>query len=406
MPQRAPRIIEGKIDQIRLATPVGRNDVFLRVGAETLWGFRLDPSHIALLRAFHDKGTPVRIGVLEAEHGLNHFCWAVPAQGDPIAPLTYQTAQRRSGREAAICGAVGVTALGAAWLFGIATPPRVFLMMLALVIALMGLILAAYALHVLWRNRRERPRILASDAQFDPARRPAAMAAASAAPAARPQRHDPAALKQDGDPPLLLIRGQLDGITHETRHVHKGPAYGHYRFSIEGRPFLMTVDESMGSWRPFLAQDDAVEMAVNAKPVPGKPHAVYALRNLEDGRAYMCHLRFRAIPGGDTPVGFGMTQRAPVLKATGGVLIAAWLFLIGLTWFMGAPLMPSDFPELALFILGMFLLVWLCFALPLLWLDMRWRMGRPTRRQRITERIYALLGLGTPFAPSQRVEEV
>lgn len=406
MPQRAPRIIEGKIDQIRLATPVGRNDVFLRVGAETLWGFRLDPSHIALLRAFHDKGTPVRIGVLEAEHGLNHFCWAVPAQGDPIAPLTYQTAQRRSGREAAICGAVGVTALGAAWLFGIATPPRVFLMMLALVIALMGLILAAYALHVLWHNRRERPRILASDAQFDPARRPAAMAAASAAPAAPPQRPDPAALMQDGDPPLLLIRGQLDGITHETRHVHKGPAYGHYRFSIEGRPFLMTVDESMGSWRPFLAQDDAVEMAVNAKPVPGKPHAVYALRNLEDGRAYMCHLRFRAIPGGDTPVGFGMTQRAPVLKAIGGVLIAAWLFLIGLTWFMGAPLMPSDFPELALFILGMFLLVWLCFALPLLWLDMRWRMGRPTRRQRITERIYALLGLGTPFAPSQRIEEV
>ncbi|MEN5162032.1 hypothetical protein [Achromobacter spanius] len=380
--------------------------MFLRVGAETLWGFQQDPSHIALLRAFHDKGTPVRIGVLEAEHGLNHFRWAVPAQGDPIAPLTYQTAQRRSGREAAICGAVGVTALGAAWLFGIATPPRVFLMMLALVIALMGLILAAYALHVLWHNRRERPRILGSDAQFDPARRPAAMAAASAAPAAPRPRQEPAALMQEGDPPLLLIRGQLDGITHETRHVHKGPVYGHYRFSIQGRPFLMTVDESMGSWRPFLAQDDAVEMAVNAKPVPGEPQAVYALRNLEDGRAYMCHLRFRAIPGGDTPVGFGMTQRAPLLKAIGGVLIAAWLFLIGLTWFMDAPVLPSDFPELALLILGMFLLVWLCFALPLLWLDMRWRIGWPTRRQRITERIYALLGLGTPFAPSQRIEEV
>ncbi|PJI51967.1 hypothetical protein CTI14_50530, partial [Methylobacterium radiotolerans] len=71
------------------------------------------------------------------------------AQGDPIAPLTYQTAQRRSGREAAICGAVGVTALGAAWLSGIATLPRVFLMVFALVIALMGLVLAANALHVL-----------------------------------------------------------------------------------------------------------------------------------------------------------------------------------------------------------------------------------------------------------------
>jgi len=403
MPQRAARIIEGTIDQIRLATPVHRHDVFLRIGAETIWGSGLDPSHIALLRAFHDKGTAVRIGVLEAEHGLNRFCWAVPAQGQPIAPLTYQTAQRRSGREAAICGAVGVIALGAAWLSGIATLPRVFLMVFALVIALMALVLAANAVHVLWRNRRERPRILASEAQFDPTRRPAAMAAAPTAP---PLRQEPAALTQDGDPPLLLIRGQLDGITHETRHVHKGPTYGHYRFSVQGRQFLMTVDESLGSWQPFLAQDDHVEMAVKAQPAPGEPHAVYALRNLEDGRAYMCHLRFRANLGRDTPVGVGMNQRAPMLKAIGGLMLAVWLFLIGLTWFMDPEALQGDYPEVALFILGMFLLVWLCFALPLFWLDMRWRMGRPTRRQRITERIYALLDLGTPFAPKQRIEEV
>ncbi|WP_191577333.1 hypothetical protein [Achromobacter insolitus] len=406
MPQRAARIIEGTIDKIRVATPVRRNDVFMRVGAETIWGSALDPSHIALLRAFHDKGTAVRIGVLEAEHGLNHFWWAVPAQGKPIAPLTYQTAQRRSGREAAICGAVGVAGLGAAWAAGITTLPRVFLMVFALVIALMGLILAANALRVLWQNRRERPRILASEAQFDPARRPAAMAAAPAAPAAPPLRQEPAALTQDGDPPLLLIRGQLDAITHETRHVHKGPTYGHYRFSVQGRQFLMTVDESLGSWQPFLAQDDFVEMAVNAQPAPDEPHAVYALRNLEDGRTYMCHLRFRAFPGRDTPVGVGMNQRAPLLKAIGGLMLAVWLFLMGLTWFMDAEAFQGDFPELSLFILGMFLLVWLCFALPLLWLDMRWRMGKPTRRQRITERIYALLDLGTPFAPMQHIEEV
>ncbi|GEM_PF-585323 len=403
MPQRAARIIEGTIDQIRVATPVRRNDVFLRVGAETIWGSALDPSHIALLRAFHNKGTAVRIGVLEAEHGLNRFCWAVPAQGEPIAPLTYQTAQRRSGREAAICSAVGVAALGAAWLAGISTLPRMFMMVFALVIALMALVLAASALHALWHIRRERPRILASEALFDPAKRPAAM---NAAPAPSPLQQEPAALTQEGDPPLLLIRGQLDGITHETRHVHKGPTYGHYRFSVQGRQFLMTVDESLGSWQPFLAQDDYVEMAVNAQPAPDEPHAVYALRNLEDGRTYMCHLRFRAFPGRDTPVGVGMNQRAPLLKAIGGLMLAVWLFLIGLTWFIDAEAFQGDFPELSLFILGMFLLVWLCFALPLLWLDMRWRMGRPTRRQRITERIYALLDLGTPFAPKRRIEEV
>jgi hypothetical protein len=52
------------------------------------------------------------------------------------------------------------------------------------------------------------------------------------------------------------------------------------------------------------------------------------------------------------------------------------------------------------------LLAWLCVALPLLFLDTRWRMGRPTRRQRILERIYRALGLGTPFAPAAVIEEV
>jgi hypothetical protein len=33
-------------------------------------------------------------------------------------------------------------------------------------------------------------------------------------------------------------------------------------------------------------------------------------------------------------------------------------------------------------------------------------MGRPTRRQRFTQRIYAMLDLGTPLAPSQRIEDV
>ncbi|CAM3736950.1 hypothetical protein [Bordetella tumulicola] len=45
-------------------------------------------------------------------------------------------------------------------------------------------------------------------------------------------------------------------------------------------------------------------------------------------------------------------------------------------------------------------------ALPLLFLDARWRLGRPTRRQRTLERVYLTLDLGTPFAPTSRIEEV
>ena len=404
MPQRSARIIEGKIGQIRRAVPASRNDVFLRVGSETIWGVGLDPAHIAQLRAFHIKGVAVRVGVLVAERGLNRFCWAVPAQGDPIPPVTYQTAQQRSGREAAICGAVGLAALAAAWLFGLDSVLRMYLMVLALAIALMALVLGGYALTVLWHNRRERPRILASEALFNPGQRPTAMPGKPGEPP--PPRQAPVALRQDGDPPLLLVRGRLDAITHETRHVHKGPTYGHYRFSIPGRTFLMTVDESLGSWQPFLAQDDRVEMAVEARPEPGEPHVVYALRNLEDGRVYMCHLRFRAHLSPDTPVGVGMNQRAPMLKMLGALMLTAWLLFMGMSWYSEADARRGDLPELAIFTLGILLLVWLAFALPLLWLDTRWRLGKPSRRQRITERIYALLDLGTPFAPTQRIEEV
>ncbi|MEN4922296.1 hypothetical protein ABE485_26755 [Achromobacter spanius] len=403
MPQRDARIIEGTIDQIRVAVPLHRKDVFLRIGTETVWAIDLDERHLGALRACHFDGIPVRVGVLEAEHGLNRYRWAVPARGAPLPPVSYQAAQRRSGRDAMVCAAVGAAALGAAWLFGLDSMTRMFLMVFSLVIALIALILAGSALFVLWHNRRDRPAILASEALFDPAQRPPAT---KSAPPPPPARLAPAALRDDGEPPILLVRGHLDGITHETRHVHKGPTYGHYRFSVDGRHFLMTVDESHGSWQPFLAQDDRVEMAAHASPEPDAPHAVYALRNLEDGRAYMCHLRFRAGLGKDTPVGVGMNQRAPMLKMIGALMLAAWLFLVGISWFSDADASHGGFANMALFVLGMFFLVWLGFALPLLWLDTRWRMGKPTRRQRITERIYALLDLGTPFAPTRRIEEV
>jgi hypothetical protein len=103
----------------------------------------------------------------------------------------------------------------------------------------------------------------------------------------------------------------------------------------------------------------------------------------------------------------GLSQRARLLKLIGALMLTAWLFVVGLQFFAG----PDDgsfrdFPELAVFLLALFFIVWLGFALPLLWLDTRWRMGRPTRRQRFTQRIYAMLDLGTPLAPSQRIEDV
>ena len=84
----------------------------------------------------------------------------------------------------------------------------------------------------------------------------------------------------------------------------------------------------------------------------------------------------------------------------------SWLVVVAVLATSGSPSSREQAPELAAVVFAFLLVAWLCVALPLLFLDARWRMGRPTRRQRILERIYRALGLGTPFAPTAVIEEV
>lgn len=405
MAQPSARILEGTIDQIRLAVPLARHDAYLRVGTESVIAAGLQAPQINQLQRLHQQGIPACLGVMDGDEGLAVFSWAVPARGEPIPPRYYQTLKRRGWREVVIGGAVCAAFVWLAWLLGIASLTRVFLMVFSLVVALVALVVAGSALHGLWHNRRHRPLILASEALFDPKQRPAA---GTPAPPPKPPRLEPLSTQDEGEPPIGYVRGHLVGLTHEMRQVHKGPNYGIYRYTVNGVDYAMIAQEAFGDALPFLAEDDRVELAVRAAPAhqDGR-RAVYALRNLEDGRCYMCHRYYGGEQGRDTPIRVGMSQRARLLKLIGALLLTAWLFVVGLQFFAG----PDDgsfrdFPELAVFLLALFFIVWLGFALPLLWLDTRWRMGRPTRRQRFTQRIYAMLDLGTPLAPSQRVEDV
>ena len=405
MAQPSARVLEGTIAQLRLAVPLVRHDAFLRIGTESVIAAGLEAPQVNQLQRLHQQGIPVRVGVMDGEEGLAVYSWAVPARGEPIPPRYYQTLKRRGWREVAIGGAVGAAFVWLAWLLGIASLTRVFLMVFSLVVALVALVVAGSALHGLWHNRRHRPLILASEALFDPRQRPAA---GTPAPPPQPPRLEPLSAQDEGEPPIGHVRGHLTGLTHEMRQVHKGPNYGIYRYTVNGVDYAMIAQEAFGDALPFLAEDDRVELAVRAAPVhqDGR-RAVYALRNLEDGRCYMCHRYYGGEQGRDTPIRVGMSQRARLLKLIGGLMLTAWLLVVGLLFFTG----PDDgsfqdLPELAVFLLAVFFIVWLGFALPLLWLDTRWRMGRPTRRQRFTQRIYAMLNLGTPFAPSQRIEDV
>jgi len=405
MAQPSARILEGTIDQIRLAVPLVRHDAYLRVGTESVIAAGLQAPQINQLQRLHQQGIPACLGVMDGDEGLAVFSWAVPARGEPIPPRYYQTLKRRGWREVVIGGAVCAAFVWLAWLLGIASLTRVFLMVFSLVVALVALVVAGSALHGLWHNRRHRPLILASEALFDPKQRPAA---GTPAPPPKPPRLEPLSTQDEGEPPIGYVRGHLVGLTHEMRQVHKGPNYGIYRYTVNGVDYAMIAQEAFGDALPFLAEDDRVELAVRAAPAHQDcRRAVYALRNLEDGRCYMCHRYYGGEQGRDTPIRVGMSQRARLLKLIGALLLTAWLFVVGLQFFTG----PDDgsfrdFPELAIFLLALFFIVWLGFALPLLWLDTRWRMGRPTRRQRFTQRIYAMLDLGTPLAPSQRVEDV
>jgi hypothetical protein len=405
MAQPSARILEGTIDQIRLAVPLVRHDAFLRVGTESVIAAGLEAPQINQLQRLHQQGMPARLGVMDGEEGPAVFSWAVPARGEPIPPRYYQTLKRRGWREVVIGGAVCAAFVWLAWLLGIASLTRVFLMVFSLVVALVALVVAGSAMHGLWHNRRHRPLILATEALFDPEQKPVA---GIPAPPPEPPRLEPLSTQDEGEPPIGYVRGRLTGLTHEMRQVHKGPNYGIYRYTVNGVDYAMIAQVAFGDALPFLAEDDRVELAVRTASVhqDGR-RAVYALRNLEDGRCYMCHRYYGGEQGRDTPIRVGLSQRARLLKLIGALMLTAWLFVVGLQFFAG----PDDgsfrdFPELAVFLLALFFIVWLGFALPLLWLDTRWRMGRPTRRQRFTQRIYAMLDLGTPLAPSQRIEDV
>lgn len=170
----------------------------------------------------------------------------------------------------------------------------------------------------------------------------------------------------------------------------------------------MYVAENFGDVLPFLAEGDRVEVAAYAGQISGAgpDQLVYGLRNLEDGRVYVCHHYFRGAYTDIAPVGVGLKQRVPMLTLLAGLLGVCWLVVVAVLASSDSPSGREAAPELAAVAFAFLLLAWLCIALPLLFLDTRWRMGRPTRRQRILERIYRALNLGTPFAPTASIEEV
>lgn len=403
--------VEGRIDRIRLAVPLVRGHVHFRVNGEPVNATFEDQADIRALRGLQAQATPVRVGVLEGgPHGLRHFSWLSAGRGRGIPPRYYVDQRRRGWRGIGISLAVAAVAGVGASLLDLSSFAQVLLLVLALTVALVAVLLAGFSLYGLWDNRRHRAAILRSEALYRDLRDTPVPDAAPPAQACAAQPSDEGeTLLTDAAPEILLIRGALASLTHEARpSARTTPSYGVYRFHVGARRFIMYVAENFGDVLPFLAEGDQVEVAAYAGQIAGAgpDQLVYGLRNLEDGRVYVCHHYFRAAFTDIAPVGVGLRQRVPMLSLLAILLLVCWLVVVAVLSSSDSPSGREAAPELAAVTFVFLLVAWLCVALPLLFLDTRWRMGRPTRRQRILERIYRALGLGTPFAPTAVIEEV
>jgi hypothetical protein len=411
-------MVEGRIEQMRVAVPLVRGNVHIVVNGVSVYGAFESAADIRTLQELQQQGVPVRVGVLDGPQSLRHFSWLSAAKGPGIAPRYYVDQRRRAWRSIGIGAALAAAMIAGCFLLDLGSFVQVLLLVVALTVALVALILAGSALYGLWHNRLHRPAILQSEAWYRQQQgRPVlpgadASAAASALLADKQRLGEPQISEQliaDASPEILHVHGVLRSLTHEARPgTRHRPSFGVYRFQIGRQHYALHVGEDLGNVQPFLAEGDRVELAAYAGEIPGAgPHRlVYGLRNLEDGRVYVCHRHFRGAHARIGPVGVGLNQRVPMLALLGSLLLVAWLVVVGFLYFGGSPQEHADLPELATFLFAILLFVWACFAVPLLFLDTRWRLGRPTRRQRILERIYRTLDLGTPFAPKVRIEEV
>lgn len=403
--------VEGRIDAMRVAVPFVRGQVWLRVNGVAVNGTFDDPADIRTLRGLQQQATPVRVGVLEGgPHGLRHFSWLSAGQGRGIPPRYYVDQRRRGWRGIGISLAVAAVAGAGASLLDLSSFVQVLLLVLALTVALVAVLLAGFSLYGLWDNRRHRAAILRSEALYrDLLQTPVPRIAPPAQASVPHPQGEGETLITDAAPEILLVRGALASLTHEARpSIRTAPSYGVYRFQVGTRRFIMYVAENFGDVLPFLAEGDRVEVAAYAGQIAGAgpDQLVYGLRNLEDGRVYVCHHYFRAAFTDIAPVGVGLRQRVPMLSLLAILLLVCWLVVVAVLSSSDSPSGREAAPELAAVTFVFLLVAWLCVALPLLFMDTRWRMGRPTRRQRILERIYRALGLGTPFAPTAVIEEV
>lgn len=370
---------------------------------------------------------PARVGVLVYADGRREAHWAVAAGSAGLIPMPTEWERKRALAQAMRW--LPVLALWSIWT-GVALPQAHAGLgwMLLLLIALGGTaVIVATLAPLVWtwlRHRRSQSILAASERHLVDAigamrKRHRAWSRRLRSATLRRAARDAARAQTQGDEwTQTLADDDTAAGTAALQRLHgrlpmpwasqglRGEGSGmllmdDYRFALCGRYLSLRALHGPGYPTPFLAMGDRVEVLVPAQE-RAEADSVYALRNLEDGRIYIAHGGFRLQADGG-PAGehalTGFTARSYRLRGAGGAAIA--LIVTTLCYFVFGfdPHEAGRSLERAGFFAAVFAAMIAAIALPYAWSRRRWRSGRANARERLTERVYAALDLGSPLAP-------
>ncbi|MEI2432419.1 hypothetical protein RDV84_06630 [Lysobacter yananisis] len=229
--------------------------------------------------------------------------------------------------------------------------------------------------------------------------------------------NEPASDPDRGAAAPLRLSGAVRRLQRTVQTLSRGGRHGArvefavYRFDLDRRRVALYVPLAPdGPAAPPLAEGDRVELlAQRYRPDArddarqAEAGAVVALRNHDRRTAYACHSAFRWLMLDIAPVGYTPRMLRAALWWTLGLSLLACAAIPGFALAVGS---STPWQRTLADVAALVALIDAAIWLPVAALQLRWRLGRPTRRQRYTEQVYAALGFGSPLDPAPGLIEL
>lgn len=432
--------IEGRPHSLRVAVPEKDGCASFMVDQTRVWALLDSAAEQSLtdLRRVVEQAASVTVGALRNHDGDYVMHWLVSRKRSLLS-RSRQTIARQGARRLLRClpWLAGEIAL-AVWCF-LSMMESFFWALMLVVVGIAFFITGIIAfsgiadIYLAWRQRDllTQAQTALDEARTRLARRETHDSKRRAIDAPLPVTE--AALTQDAgtSPRLLHLSGRVSGLQMTDKTTGTSTTilaagstqvvmpssrtqFRCYQFTLAQRACILYVACNWADSRLFLAENDRVDIVVlDPAEWPESPAAlVYGLHNLEDGTVYISHRIMRS--GGKALRGpfpiTGMTRRGFARARRAVILVFCLVALIfGCAWLWPGQAADAKAVSLELLQISIVILpsIWIVFfEIPMALWTFKWRRGYPSRRQRLTERVYALLGITSPRRPPAGVVEV